>query len=88
MHPWKTKVVPDVGQFMYNHVHSLHHKSYITAPWSGLAMHPVEHLFYYSCTLLTMVSNPNPRNPKALLLCSLLPRGMVEECVCFSKGCS
>eukprot|EP00729_Bicosta_minor_P023580 gene23580-18820_t len=42
--------VPDVGQFLYNNVHSLHHKSYITGPWSGLAMHPVEHLFYYSCT--------------------------------------
>jgi sterol desaturase/sphingolipid hydroxylase (fatty acid hydroxylase superfamily) len=60
MHPWKTKVVPDVGKFMYNNVHSLHHKSYITAPWSGLAMHPVEHLFYYSCTLLTMVWSLHP----------------------------
>jgi len=60
MHPWKTKTVPDVGQFLYNHVHSLHHKSYITGPWSGLAMHPVEHLFYYSCTLLTMVFSLHP----------------------------
>ena len=44
----------------YSHVHSLHHKSYITGPWSGLAMHPVEHLFYYSCTLLTMVFSLHP----------------------------
>eukprot|EP00036_Acanthoecidae_sp_10tr_P010849 CAMPEP_0182926030 /NCGR_PEP_ID=MMETSP0105_2-20130417/10789_1 /TAXON_ID=81532 ORGANISM="Acanthoeca-like sp., Strain 10tr" /NCGR_SAMPLE_ID=MMETSP0105_2 /ASSEMBLY_ACC=CAM_ASM_000205 /LENGTH=314 /DNA_ID=CAMNT_0025063903 /DNA_START=55 /DNA_END=999 /DNA_ORIENTATION=- len=60
MHPWKTTIIPDVGQFMYDHVHSLHHKSYITAPWSGLAMHPVEHLFYYSCTLLPMVWSLHP----------------------------
>lgn len=60
MHPWKTTLIPDVGQFMYNHVHSLHHKSYITAPWSGLAMHPVEHLFYYSCTLLPMIFSLHP----------------------------
>jgi len=60
MHPWRTQLVPDFGQFMYKHVHSLHHKSYITGPWSGLAMHPVEHLFYYSCTLLPLVFQLHP----------------------------
>merc|ERR1712154_217646 len=39
----------DIGQFLYDHVHSLHHKSYNPGPWSGLSMHPIEHLFYYSC---------------------------------------
>ena len=53
IHPWfnrksKWKSV-DIGQFLYNNVHSLHHKSYNPGPWSGLSMHPVEHLFYYSC---------------------------------------
>lgn len=60
IHPWRTQIIPDVGQFLYNNVHYLHHKSYITAPWSGLAMHPVEHLLYYSCTLLTMVFSLHP----------------------------
>ena len=36
MHPWKTTVVPDLGKFLYDNVHYLHHKSYVTAPWSGL----------------------------------------------------
>ena len=31
---------------------SLHHKSYNPGPWSGLSMHPIEHLMYYSCAWL------------------------------------
>ena len=30
MHPWKTRHVPDVGKFLYKHVHSLHHKVSLT----------------------------------------------------------
>eukprot|EP00040_Diaphanoeca_grandis_P003406 m.24862 g.24862 ORF g.24862 m.24862 type:complete len:320 (+) comp14775_c0_seq1:183-1142(+) len=60
MHPWKTEKIPDVGKFMYDNFHSLHHKSYNTAPWSGLAMHPVEHLVYYSCTLLPVIWSLHP----------------------------
>ena len=37
---------------IYKHVHSLHHRSYNPGPWSGLSMHPVEHLFYYGCTVI------------------------------------
>ena len=29
-------------------MHSLHHKSDNPGPWSGLAMHPIEHIFYFS----------------------------------------
>lgn len=37
---------------LYRWVHSLHHKSYNPGPWSGLSMHPVEHLiFFTSCCL-------------------------------------
>lgn len=53
MHPWWDRnsglMQGDIGAFLYRHVHSLHHKSYNPGPWSGLSMHPVEHLFYYSC---------------------------------------
>lgn len=53
MHPWN--VQPDGGKWLYRVAHSLHHKSYNTGPFSGLSMHPIEHLFYYSCTLLPLV---------------------------------
>jgi sterol desaturase/sphingolipid hydroxylase (fatty acid hydroxylase superfamily) len=36
---------------IYNQVHSLHHRNTDTEPFSGLCMHPVEHLYYYSCIL-------------------------------------
>eukprot|EP00301_Raphidiophrys_heterophryoidea_P023633 c7445_g1_i2.p1 GENE.c7445_g1_i2~~c7445_g1_i2.p1 ORF type:complete len:454 (+),score=113.39 c7445_g1_i2:1-1362(+) len=34
---------------VYKFVHSLHHRNTDPNPWSGLAMHPIEHLYYYSC---------------------------------------
>lgn len=56
LHPWWDRknglMDGDIGAFLYRHVHSLHHKSYNPGPWSGLSMHPIEHLMYYSCTVL------------------------------------
>eukprot|EP00746_Dinoflagellata_sp_MGD_P085258 gnl/MRDRNA2_/MRDRNA2_33760_c0_seq1.p1 gnl/MRDRNA2_/MRDRNA2_33760_c0~~gnl/MRDRNA2_/MRDRNA2_33760_c0_seq1.p1 ORF type:complete len:333 (-),score=26.66 gnl/MRDRNA2_/MRDRNA2_33760_c0_seq1:146-1144(-) len=50
MHPYfKERNRFDPGRFLYNCAHSLHHKSYNTGPWSGLSMHPIEHVFYLSC---------------------------------------
>eukprot|EP00483_Globobulimina_turgida_P005671 UN05681 len=53
LHPWfhRKSVFKwlDIGQFLYNNVHALHHKSYNPGPWNGISMHPVEHLCYYSC---------------------------------------
>ena len=34
---------------MYQQVHSLHHRNTDVEPFSGLCMHPVEHLYYYAC---------------------------------------
>jgi len=34
---------------VYKFVHSLHHRNTDPNPWSGLAMHPIEHMYYYSC---------------------------------------
>lgn len=52
IHPWWDRSLGlkdgDIGAFLYRHAHSLHHKSYNPGPWSGLSMHPVEHLVYYS----------------------------------------
>jgi len=36
---------------LYKYVHSLHHRNVDPEPFSGLCMHPVEHLYYYSCIL-------------------------------------
>lgn len=37
---------------IYRFVHALHHRNADPQPFSGLAMHPVEHLWYFSCALL------------------------------------
>lgn len=34
---------------LYKQVHSLHHRNTDVEPFSGLCMHPVEHLYYYAC---------------------------------------
>ena len=34
---------------LYKYVHSLHHRNTDIEPFAGLCMHPVEHLFYFSC---------------------------------------
>mgnify|MGYP001159715554 FL=1 len=33
---------------MYQSVHSLHHRNVDIGPWSGISMHPIEHLLYFS----------------------------------------
>ena len=64
IHPWWDRknglADGDVGAFLFRHVHSLHHKSYNPGPWSGLSMHPVEHFFYYTCTLLPLFYTAHP----------------------------
>eukprot|EP01084_Bolivina_argentea_P002570 4756_1 len=56
MHPWNFNIFGiDIGRFCYRSIHSLHHKSYNTGPWSGLSMHPVEHIFYYSCMFVPTI---------------------------------
>jgi sterol desaturase/sphingolipid hydroxylase (fatty acid hydroxylase superfamily) len=37
---------------LYRLAHNVHHKNINPGPWSGLAMHPVEHMLYFSCALL------------------------------------
>ncbi len=45
---------------MYKWVHSLHHRNTNPGPWSGLSMHPVEHLFYFSGILIHWVIPSHP----------------------------
>jgi len=60
MHPWKTEVIPDIGKFLYKHVHSLHHKSYNPTAFSGTSMHPVESTLYYSAALVLIPLKCHP----------------------------
>lgn len=47
--------VPDVGAFLYAHVHSLHHLSRDPTAFSGISMHPVESaLFFTTMPLLAL----------------------------------
>ena len=47
-------------KFLYKHVHSLHHRSTNTGPWSGLSMHPVESFTWLSTVLLHAVCASHP----------------------------
>jgi len=60
MHPWKTTQIPDVGKFLYRHVHSLHHKSYNPTAFSGTSMHPVEATLYYSAAFIPVAFGLHP----------------------------
>lgn len=46
--------------FLYRHVHSLHHRNVNIGPWSGISMHPVEHLVYFSSILVHLVVPSHP----------------------------
>jgi sterol desaturase/sphingolipid hydroxylase (fatty acid hydroxylase superfamily) len=45
---------------LYRTVHKLHHKNANPGPWSGLAMHPVEHLLYFSGVLIHWIVPSHP----------------------------
>jgi sterol desaturase/sphingolipid hydroxylase (fatty acid hydroxylase superfamily) len=45
---------------LYRTVHHLHHKNANPGPWSGLAMHPVEHLLYFSGVLVHWIVPSHP----------------------------
>ena len=68
MHPWKAKGVPDVGKFLYKHVHSLHHKSSNPTAFSGTNMHPVEATLYFSAALLVAPLGVHPSIPLACVV--------------------
>ncbi|MEM6465653.1 MAG: sterol desaturase family protein [Pseudomonadota bacterium] len=40
---------------LYRHVHALHHRNINVGPWSGLSMHPVEHLLFLGSGLIHFI---------------------------------
>ena len=45
---------------LYKAAHYLHHKNTNTGPWSGLSMHPIEHLIYFSGAILHWIIPSHP----------------------------
>ena len=45
---------------LYGKVHALHHRNINVGPWSGLSMHPVEHLLFFSSILIHFVIPVHP----------------------------
>jgi sterol desaturase/sphingolipid hydroxylase (fatty acid hydroxylase superfamily) len=45
---------------LYKWVHSAHHNSINPSPWSSLSMHPVEHLLYWSGSLIHLILPSHP----------------------------
>ena len=46
--------------FLYKHVHSLHHRNINVGPWSGLSMHPVEHVIFLGSVVIHFVVPASP----------------------------
>ncbi|MDH3665589.1 MAG: sterol desaturase family protein [Paracoccaceae bacterium] len=45
---------------LYRLAHALHHRNTNVGPWSGLSMHPVEHLLFFSSVLLHWIVAAHP----------------------------
>lgn len=45
---------------LYKYVHSIHHRNTDIEPFAGLSMHPIEHLYYFSCALLSLYVHASP----------------------------
>ncbi|MGP6088404.1 sterol desaturase family protein [Antarctobacter jejuensis] len=45
---------------LFYRFHALHHRNTDVGPWSGLSMHPVEHLFYFGTAMIHFVVPTHP----------------------------
>jgi sterol desaturase/sphingolipid hydroxylase (fatty acid hydroxylase superfamily) len=45
---------------LYNKIHFVHHKNVNIGPWSGVAMHPLEHLLYFSVVMIHWILPSHP----------------------------
>ena len=45
---------------LFKYIHSVHHLNPNPGPWSGLAMHPVEHILYFSGALIHFIIPSHP----------------------------
>lgn len=47
-------------KFLYKLAHNVHHRNINPNPWSGLAMHPIEHILYFSGVLIHLIIPSHP----------------------------
>ena len=47
-------------RFLYQRIHFVHHRNTDVEPFSGLCMHPLEHLLYYTCYAPCLVGGLHP----------------------------
>jgi len=45
---------------LYKVAHALHHRNTNIGPWSGLSMHPIEHLLFFSSVLIHWIVSAHP----------------------------
>ncbi|MEM6824148.1 MAG: sterol desaturase family protein [Pseudomonadota bacterium] len=45
---------------LYKHIHAVHHRNINVGPWSGLSMHPAEHVIFLGSVLIHVVVPANP----------------------------
>lgn len=50
------------ARFIYRTVHAVHHRNVEVGPWSGLAMHPIEHAIYFSTVIVQWLLALHPVN--------------------------
>ena len=60
-------------RWFYDHAHYLHHRNVNTGPWTGISMHPLEHLIYFSVLALWWVV---PAHPFIVILGGLFQGGV------------
>lgn len=49
-------------KLLYRRFHALHHRNVQVGPWSGLSMHPVEHIIYFSSVVVQWLLALHPVN--------------------------
>jgi sterol desaturase/sphingolipid hydroxylase (fatty acid hydroxylase superfamily) len=55
-------------RFLYRLAHRIHHNNVNPGPWSGLSMHPIEHLLYFSNVFLFWIIPANPIHAMFMLV--------------------
>ena len=53
---------------LYKWAHALHHRNVNTGPWSGISMHPLEHLLYFSLPFVFLLL---PGSPFLITFCGI-----------------
>lgn len=65
---WSLPLIGDVGNFLYQKVHKLHHRSRNPTSFSGISMHPIEATLYFSAALIPLFFR---LHPITFLVCKL-----------------